>query len=373
MIETSPHILFVLPTLSAGGAERVVSILANHWASKGRRVDIATFEPAAMKPFYAIDRRIALHRLDLPPVSSPKWRAILRTAVRIRALRLLYRRVRPDVVISFLTKTNIMAIAAAAGARVPVIISERNNPAEQRFDRFWNLARAVAFPHAYSFVTMTERAASYYPKLQRPRTRIIPNPVAPLSLRNTKFGVGVLAAVGRLTAQKRFDRLIDAFARIAPEFPQWRLVIWGEGELRKQLEQQRDALGLRERIALPGLTNSPGQWAESADIVVLSSDYEGWPNVLVEALSVGIPVVAVDCDFGPKEILEDGACGLLAAKDDPESLSRALAQMMQDEGLRRLCSERGLARAEKFAPAAIAAQWDDLISEAIAERSRHQR
>lgn len=363
-------ILVAIPSLSAGGAERVVTTLANEWSHDGRGVVIATFETAAAKPYYALDPGVRLLKLDLPPVSTPKWRAIAHTSKRIAALRRTISAERPDVVVSFLTKMNVMAALAADGLGVPVIISERNNPYVQKFDWFWDTARGLAFPKAFAFVTMTQGAAEFFPEKQRRRTRIIPNPVSIPAIDHKSGGGRTITAVGRLTGQKRFDRLLEAFALVARDFPEWSLVIWGEGELRPDLEALTEKLGLGARVRLPGLTDSPGAWIETADILALSSDYEGWPNVVIEALAGGVPVVAVDCDFGVKEILEGGALGLIAPREDVGALAAALATMMRDEPLRRDLSAKGREAAKQYAPGAIAAKWNALIGEALATKAR---
>ncbi|MFN0023038.1 MAG: glycosyltransferase family 4 protein [Parvularculaceae bacterium] len=361
--------MFAVPTLYSGGAERVISILANFWAASGREISIATFETPASTSYYQIDDRVRIHRLDLTPVSKPRWRAILHTFKRIGALRRLIRAERPDVIISFLTKMNVMTAQAADGLGVPVIISERNNPYLQKFDTFWDLSRAIAFPKAFAFVTMTRGAAEFFPENQRPHTRIIPNPVSPISIAPKSHRGYNLTAVGRLTEQKRFDRLIEAFSIIEKDFPDWRLVIWGEGDLRQKLEALRDTLGLKERISFPGVTKRHGGWVETADLFTLSSDYEGWANVLVEALACGIPIVSVDCDFGPKDILKGGELGVLAPRDDVAAYASALARMMSNEALRRDYAAKGVEDAKRYLPAAMAAEWDLLIDEALAAKA----
>jgi len=357
--------MFAIPTLSSGGAERVISILANHWASAGHDVSIATFEAPAATSYYCLDEKVSVHRLNLPPISKPRWRGVLHTFTRIGALRHLIRAVRPDVVISFLTKMNVMTVRAADGLGVPVIISERNNPYLQKFDPFWNLGRSLAYPIAFAFVTMTSGAAAFFPKKQRPRERIIPNPVVPIEAGPKSHKGYNLTAVGRLTAQKRFDFLIRAFAIIEKDFPDWRLVIWGEGELRTALGNLIDNLGLKGRVTLPGVTPRPGGWVEEADLLALSSEYEGWANVLIEALASGVPVVSVDCEFGPRDILKNGEFGLLARRDDIQSLASALSQMMRDEPLRRDFARRGAGNAKRYLPESIAAEWEELIDEAV--------
>ncbi|MDZ7627752.1 MAG: glycosyltransferase family 4 protein [Parvularculaceae bacterium] len=362
--------MVAIPTLSAGGAERVVSVLCNHWALEGHQVSVVTLEAVSEAPFYVFEGGVQINRLDLPSIIGPKWRAIARTLERILALRRFIRHERPDIILSFLTKMNVMTLIAVSGLKIPVIISERNNPYLQKFDAFWNFARAITFPKAFAFVTMSKGASEYFPKRQRPRTRIIPNPVQPLHTAAKPHSGKVLVGVGRLTSQKRFDRLIEAFSMVADDFPDWRLVIWGEGSNRPSLENMRDRLNLKERISFPGLTKEHGAWVETADLLALTSDYEGWPNVLLEAMASGVPVVSVSCDFGPKEILADGEFGVLTQQNDLEALAKGLSTMMGDEAMRRTFAAKAKAASEAYAPSAIAALWGNVIEEALSANSR---
>ncbi len=363
------HVMFVVLSLGAGGSERVITTIANYWAQRGRTVSITSFDPPDMEPFYPLDERVRLVRLGLAPVTRPLLRAVARTAERIGALRRAFREARPDVVISFLTKANIMALQAARGLETPVIISERNNPYLQKFNALWRIARARTYRRAYAFVTMTEGAADFYPEAQRPRTRIIPNPInLPEGWRNRRGG-SCVTAVGRLTGQKRFDLLIDAFADVAGDFPEWSLTIWGEGEARADLEGQCERLGLGDRIRLPGLTPEPGSWIETADLFALSSDYEGWPNVVLEAMAAGLPIVATDCPFGAREMLDGGACGLLVPTGSVEALADGLRRLMADRALRDKLGENAKSRAAAvYSTERIIAQWDVIAGEAAASR-----
>lgn len=362
------RILFVLPSLGAGGSERVVTTLANYWAENGREIGIATFDEPEFAPFYPLARQVSHYRLNLPVAAEGLPSQILQTIRRIKALRRVFRDFKPDVVISFLTKANIMAILAAAPLHLPVIISERNNPTLQQFNVLWRMARAHTYPKAFSFVTMTEGAAEYYPERQRPRTTIIPNPVnLPDHWENRRTG-STITAVGRLTGQKQFHLLIDAFALIAAEFPSWNLVIWGEGSARIELEEQRSRLGLDHRIALPGLTEKPGQWIETADVFVLSSAYEGWPNVIVEAMAAQLPVAAFVCDHGVADMIDDGVSGLLVPQGNVPALAKALASLLGDPALRHGIARRALDASARFNTSAITDQWIAIVNEASAPK-----
>lgn len=360
------RILFVLPSLGAGGSERVITTLANYWSRQGYAIAIANFDAPDFEPFYTLEGEVGLFRLNLPAASGGLLAQIGQTLRRIKALEEVYCDFKPDVVVSFLTKANVMAILAARRSGVPVIISERNNPRLQHFNAFWRAARSYAFPKAFSFVTMTRGAAEYFPQRQRPRTTIIPNPVRlPENWKDRRNG-NTITAVGRLTDQKQFHLLIEAFSAIAAKFPDWNLTIWGEGDLRADLERQCARLGLEDRIMLPGLTHFPGQWVETADIFVLSSAYEGWPNVIVEAMAAGLPVVSFDCEHGVTDMIEDGKSGLLVARNDVAGLADAMARVISDPKLRKTLASNALKASARYNTDAIAGQWMRLMEEATA-------
>ncbi len=366
--DAAPSVMFVLHSLGAGGSERVVTTIANVWAGEGRNVSIVTFDGRDTPPFYPLAENVRLFNLGLPAVSKPLWRALKRTNERITALRKTFADHKPDVVISFLTKTNIMTLEAAKSLNTPVIISERNNPNAQQFNRMWRTARARTYPRAFAFVTMTRGAAEYYPERQRPRTTIIPNPInLPEDWRNQRGGK-ILTAVGRLTEQKRFDVLIDAFAEIADDFPDWTLTIWGEGEDRAKLEAQRDALGLSERIKMPGLTPKPGAWIETADVFALSSDYEGWANVILEAMAAGLPIVSTDCPYSPGDLLDHGRSGMLVPTGDAHAFAGALSEVLADQTLRGRLGDNAREASRQYRTEKIVAQWDALVNAANAEQ-----
>ncbi len=359
------RILFVLPSLGAGGSERVVTTLANHFAAQGPEVGIANFDAPDFAPFYPLAKEVDLYRLNLPAASGGLPAQIMQTGRRIKALEKVYREFKPDIVISFLTKANVMAILAARQSGVPVIISERNNPTLQRFNAFWRFARSYTYPKAFSFVTMTQGAATYYPERQRPRTAIIPNPVQlPENWQDRRNG-NTITAVGRLTGQKQFHLLIEAFASIAALFPDWSLTIWGEGEDRSELEDLRTRLGLEERVYLPGLTDQPGQWVETADVFVLSSAYEGWPNVIVEAMAAGLPVISFDCEHGVTDMIDDGVSGRLVPQGNVAELANTMAEVLSDPELQQTLASNALKASARYKTDAIADQWMRIVEDAL--------
>lgn len=361
----TPNIMIVLPGLSAGGSERVISTLANAWVGRGWRVAVTTFEMASTPSYYDYDPRVSLIPLEVPMGPRPLLSSLLAVARRAFRLRRAIRDFSPDLVISFLTRTNVLTLLATTGLRPPVIVSERNNPELQDVGRLWDWLRSRLYRRAFGLVTMTRGALAYFPRRMRRREWVIPNPVTlPESVSGPR-GATRLTAVGRLVPQKGFDLLLDAFARVAPRFPEWNLVIWGEGPDREALERQRDRLGLSDRVAFPGVSKTPGGWMESADAFVLSSRFEGWGIVLLEAMAAGIPSVSFDCPWGPADMIRHQVDGILVPREDVPALGEAIARVLADPELRRRLGSAAQLSAKRFAPDIVVDQWNEVVLEAI--------
>ena len=174
-----------------------------------------------------------------------------------------------------------------------------------------------------------------------------------------------LLAVGRLVYQKGFDRLLSGFSQLAALFPKWDLVILGEGRLRGKLEQQVENLKLQNRVYLPGVVGNIGDWYEQADLYVMTSRFEGFPNTLIEGLAYGLPVVSVDCETGPRDILRHHIDGLLVPQDDETALVDALRCLMADERMRHQFGSRAVEARQRFSVDRVAAQFECLFKEAM--------
>jgi glycosyltransferase involved in cell wall biosynthesis len=364
------RIALVISGLSAGGAERVIVTLANCWAARGWRVALLTFEPPGTTPYYPVDPQVALRQLGIASVGSPLWRAIRQNLRRIRALRQTLRAADPDLAIAFLAKINVLTVLASRGLGFPVVVSERNNPEQQRFRGIWSWLRQRLYGTACCVVAPSRGVLETFSGDIRRRGRVIPNPVDLTPAASARRGSGHLVAVGRLVHQKGFDLLLRAFAEVAPEHPAWTLTIWGEGEERAALEALTTELGLAGRVRLPGLTERPGQWIEDADIFVLSSRFEGFPNVIAEAMAAGLPVIAFDCPWGTDEIVRHGEDGLLVPLNDVHALAAAMRRLIADPERRRRLGEAGARNVRRFGTEAVVAEWDALIRAAVAPRLR---
>ncbi|MGO1765997.1 MAG: glycosyltransferase, partial [Advenella sp.] len=179
-----------------------------------------------------------------------------------------------------------------------------------------------------------------------------------------------LCAMGRFVATKRFEMLIDVFGRLAPDVPDWDLTIWGEGPLHSLLQDKVRKLGLQERIHLPGKTDQPWEAISRADAFVMTSEVEGFPNVLLESMALGLPCVTMDCPSGPAELSRDGRDAILVGLSDVEGLQEALYQIMTDEILRRELGHRAtISVRDRYSLAAVLEQWQFLF-DAVLGRSR---
>ena len=324
--------------------------------------------------YYPLDPRINIRRLGLPPVRSEAFIAVGAVVRRVRALRQVLGEISPDVIFSFLSRTNILTLLSSRGMDIPVIVSERNNPNMQHLGFTWNLLRSVTYRRAFGMVTMTKGALQYFPESMRARGWVIPNPVViPQDLPKKQIDSSrkekILTAAGRLVHQKGFDLLIKAFATVVPAFPDWKLMIWGEGPERASLERLRVAVGLKDQVLLPGVSEQPGGWIEGADAFVLSSRYEGWGNVLLEAMASGLPVVSFNCNWGPSEMIEDGIDGLLVPLEDLTALSKALAKIMGDQGLRERLGANAAVAVRRYSHDKIVATWNSVLAIAVERKS----
>lgn len=179
-----------------------------------------------------------------------------------------------------------------------------------------------------------------------------------------------LLAVGRLAPQKGYDRLIAAFSALASDFPEWQLHIVGEGPCRKELEESVSILGLTSRICLPGAVGNLADWYQSADVFVMTSRFEGFPNTLAEALSYGLPAVSVDCDTGPRDIIRHGIDGLLVPQGDHALLVGAMTTLMTHDDLRVRYGQRAMEAPRRFSPQRISGIWENLFRQVMNDGSR---
>lgn len=349
-------IVFLISSFQAGGAERVGSWLVARLAGAGYDVVAATLSGKDF--FYALDPRVRTVKLGLVRPSRGPIDALLASRRRVAAVERLVRDVAPDLLLSFMTAPNLIAIRAGRRAGVPVIVAERNCRGAAIVSVFQDLFRRFLYPRASAVVLQTEADAANYAFLHE--ASVIPNPVAAPSAA-ARPRKRIILAVGRLERQKGFDLLLEAFA-LVEDRRDWRLLIAGEGAERPALEAQIERLGLSGSVELLGRRRDIAELYAEASIFCLSSRYEGFPNVLVEAMAAGCAVISVDCPTGPKEILEDGLDGLLITSEDTMALAAALERLMGDEALRKRLGASASGVRSRFHEDRIFERWQELVS-----------
>lgn len=362
-------ILFFVSSLNAGGAERVATTLANAWAQRGDDVLLVPSYMTKHSSFYPVGDQVRLTWLaDCPG----RWLSrCLPGLGKWLQMRRLVRAVQPDVVVSFLTNVNVNVLIATLGMAVPVIVSERTNPAHsQSAGALLRTLRRLVYRRA-SVVVMQTQASIEPLRQQVPGLRnvaVVANPLPPalpVAQQNTVSRSRQMVAMGRLVAIKQFDILIDAFGALAKQYPGWNLTIWGDGPLRASLEQQIDRLGLGDRVMLAGRTSEPWTVLTCADLFVMTSRVEGFPNVLLEAMALGLPCVALDCPNGPAELSCNGRNARLVPLDEPQMLIQALDNLMGDAQARHdLGRKAAQSVRQRYGLPEILAQWDELFTRA---------
>lgn len=378
MINVKKIIIFI-NSLTSGGAERVAVTLAGYLASRNYEVSVVTIH-GVETDFYPIDSRV--RRIALGMRGRHKGIGkIFANLDRLLALRRTIRVEQAQVVVGMMTVSAVLATLASAWLPVRVVVSERNYPGMKRVPIGWALLRRLVYRFADAHVAQTQRAAEWIKRHTGARNiRVVPNSVAwpvpscpPEMDPSTIIAPGrqVVLAVGTKLEQKGFDLLLDAYERVADDFPTWDLVILGLESVsdRERLRVLARAAGLEARLHLLGRVGNVAAWYERANIFVLSSRYEGFPNVLLEAMASGCACVAFDCDTGPREVIQSGINGFLVPAGNTEALGRAMRELMADEDQRVQLGRAAKRVREKFAEEVVLARWESLIQKLAADTS----
>lgn len=344
------NLIFVTSTLTSGGAERVISLLANEFANQGHEVELICLTNLKAD-YYKVDDKVKLtHAEDIAGHSLLK---------RLLWLRQHIKESNCDCVVAFMEAVYEFVLMALLGTGIPVISSERKDPSTLSITR--KILRWFLLPTASAHVVQTKKIKEYYNRCIQKKTHIIYNPV------NSKvFDIATsqrkkrIISVGRLFDQKNHKMMIDAFMLIAYNYPEWQLVIYGEGPLRETLEKRIEAFGLQERVLLLGRSENVINEVAQSEIFCLSSDYEGMSNAMIEAMCLGVPVISTKVS-GTDELLHDKEDSLLIDIGDTYSLSRAFASLISNEVFRKQYGERCKKKSEMFKLKKITSEWEQLI------------
>lgn len=370
------RILIVVSTLAHGGAERAAADVSRYLSTK-HDVSILMLHDRVHYAHGGDLLNLGLaYRPDAPLRSRP-----MRVGRKILGLRQAIAKVRPDVVLSFTEGPNLLAvITRVLGSRVPVVLSSQIPPSRlyaggPYASIFGPLMRSL-YRRADAAIALSEGVRSDLVQsygAPGDRVQVIPNPVdiewarrmaeAPVSEPPFDSGVPVILGVGRLAQQKNHALILRAFSLIL-DATDAHVALMGTGPLEQRLRELAEALRVAERVHFLGWQPNPFRFMRKAHALVLSSDFEGFGNVIAEALACGTPVVSTDCPWGPREILGDDRAGLLVPVGDERRLSNAMLRVLTDGGLRESLRLAGEKRVRDFALPVIGGRYESVLASA---------
>lgn len=360
-------VLFAIKGLhqAVGGAERVICELCSRLAERGHEISLLSFDAAQAEPFYAVSPKVCQIRLGIGDPLKPTTPAEF--VKRLLRLRRQVVGMRPRLVVAFMHSMFVPMGLALAGTRIPVIASEHIVREHYRDRPGQLLLVLLAMPFIANVTFLTREIGAQYPWLIRRKLVPMPNPVsaqfrngAPESL---STGSREILSIGRLVAQKDHATLIAAFAQIAAEFPNWRLRIIGEGELRASLEAQIATLNLQDRILLPGVSSAIADDLARCEFFVLPSRYESFGLAVAEAMAVGKACLGFSDCPGIDALIKNGETGLLVSgKDRVAALSEAMRQLILRPGLREEIGRKAWHYTrDRYSLERVCEQWEALL------------
>jgi len=350
----------VISDLSIGGAQRVVTTLANHWALAGRAIAVITLADEKTD-YFELDPRV--ERLVVGGVGPSRsvWGAITGNLRRIQALRRTLRQANVPTVMALVGATNVLTALAATGLPIKVVISERNDPARQSLGRMWNFLRRHFYKRVQLVTANSQSAiATMSTFVPAAKLRLVHNPILVPDPRPQVDPEPLILNVGRLVHQKAQDVLLEAFAIVTAEAPDWRLAIVGEGPDGSALKSRASTLGIADKIEFVGRAD-PWPYYTRATIFALPSRYEGTSNALLESMAMGIPPVISDTSGGGLDVVSDGFSGLIAPADDPSALADAFRRLITDPDMRRRIGRAAADSVANLNLETVAAEWETVL------------
>lgn len=363
------NILICINSLVKGGAERVVANLANYLSSKDK-VTIMTLTNYQIQ--YELKSNIKIIPLDKKLKNSYNDKnkiyklitKIPRTLIRINKMRKNIDEQNPDIIISFLPETSFLTLYNKKKNKKKIIVTVRNDPKVEYSSKIYNFLMRKLYPKADGFVFQTNQAQEYFKGIISCESKVIPNPINPTYVKKSYEGERKkeIVAVGRLTEQKNFPLLIETFSILTKKFDEYKLIIYGEGELRKKMEEMIQALNLKKRVFLPGVVDNLKDKIYESALFVLPSIYEGMPNSLMEAMALGLPVIATDCPCGgSRTLIKNNVNGKLIPVNSKIELKNAIEEILENKDVAKKLGEEASKISEEFNPEKINEQWKEYI------------
>lgn len=347
-------ISFFIGSMGGGGAERVISILANHYAEKGWDVEIALLLKNEVG--YTLDENIKI--VDLTGKHASYFKNLPGWIMKIRKY---LKKSKPDRVVSFVGRINALVLMSSFGMKIPMVVSERNDP---RHDGRGNFMLSMCnisygFKHCKAVVHQTKYEQSCFAESLEHKSCVIPNPVEVKAERKADNKYRLVTA-GRLIEQKNHAMLVDAVGILKDEFPELCADIYGEGSLRGELTSQIEKCGLSDRVRLCGNVSDLHFRINDAGMFVMTSEFEGLSNALLEAMMLGLACVTTDYP-GVEEVIENGKNGIIVPRGDVKALAAALKEVLSDDEKRKSLCENALSTAQNYKKETVLGMWENVI------------
>jgi len=370
------RILCIFRQLGLGGANKVLAFVANACCEAGYDVEIISL--SANRQTLCLHKYIKRQTLGYESEIIDRMTALKRLYNKVRLLVLVRKVVLskdPDLIITFMSDIIRIVVIATRGLKIPIIGSERSNPyrySEKEYKKY-----SKAYVKCSAIVFQTVRAMLPFSKAINNKAFVIHNPCIPRISNIEQFRgerKKIIVSAGRLGPEKQIDMLIKAFERVLIRHPDFKLHIYGEGSERKYLQSLIDKINRGDSIVLKGAFDDVFAEARDCTAFVLTSNSEGMPNVLMEAMSIGMPCISTDCEAGaPRLLLKDGDRGFLVPISDCNALTEAMCRYIEDPNLAAYYGIKAMEINEEFDAAGIEKQWLDVVEKVLACSNRYNR
>lgn len=352
-------ILFYISSLEKGGAERVFVNLAEYFFSEGYNVKMVTTYHRDEE--YSLNPNIERYYSEITPDEETGSR-VGNLKARIKKLHDIFAEINPDLVMTCNGKTNMMAIAAAKGLKAKVVISVIADPLMEYYTKLMRIISKTYFIKADGIIVQTKEAAEYFPKRIRNKCKLLPNSLNPAFMLPRYDGENgfEIVTVGRLDENKNQALLINAFLPLKDKYPNYKIMIYGDGVMKSRLAKMIEDNGLVGRVFLKGQVSNVSDTIRNASLFVLTSNTEGMPNALIEAMALGLPVISTDCPSGgPRHLIKDGVNGLLVSPGNVEALIEALDRVLSNDEYRESLGKEAYKLQEELSPSKVNLQWKE--------------
>ena len=375
-------ILVFIGSLTSGGAERVAVSLSKYLSVSEKFEVVFVTLDGYRSDFYTLHHSVKRIAMDMSGATAGMGKYLMNLR-RMIAFRKIVRAEKPDIVLGMITRHAVISILACILLPVKVVVSERNYPGKRKNHSMWEILRKYTYRYADAHVVQTSKIAEWLREnTKSTNIHIIPNSIS-WPLENfepilapsdfVKQDEKLIIAAGSFKEQKGFDLILDAIPGVLEKHPEWKLVILGgrvdedeknSGDLvREQLMSLIAEKHLENRVLLPGKAGNMTEWYQRADIFVLSSRFEGFPNVLLEAMASGTACVSFNCDTGPADLIQHGINGMLVEELNTKELGMTVYEVMNQPGLRKKLADNAIKVRNTFSEEKIMKLWIEIFRE----------